>query len=185
MQYLLKGLFGPKSRTKVVGIYHSAADMAAAADKARRLPGMAPSQIRVLGPKDAQNSHSELFGPLLEAPAQQGIFITLLRSHFAFGVAGGVAGLLLFAWLYSIGQPLLESRPLLAFIALVGVGIILGFFLGALISIRANHVKLISRVRSALAANCWALILYPASAEQTTAAKALLAASGAEVLSTR
>lgn len=184
MQYLLKALFGPKSLTKVVGIYHSAADVAAAADKARRMSGMATDQILVLGPKDAQNSHSALFGPSLEAAAQQGFFITLVRAHFATGMAGGVAGLLLFAWLYSLGQPMLESNPLLAFIALVGAGITFGFLLGALISIRPDHVKLIAGVRRALAANCWALILQPANAEQTTAAKDLLAASGAEVLST-
>ena len=183
MEHLLKGLFGEKSLTKVVGLYHSAADATAAADKAQRLPGMTPSQIRVLGPKDARNSRRELFGRSLE-PEQQGIFNTLLRTHLVTGTIGAAIGLLVYAWLFKSGQPMVVSSPLVAFIAIVGFSTTFGLLLAGLISLRPDHVKLITDVRSALADNRWALILHPTNPEQATAARDLLAASGAEVLNT-
>lgn len=183
MEHLFKGLFGEKSLTKVVGLYRNAADAAVAADKAQRLPGMTASQIRILGPKDARNSRRELFGRSLE-PEQQGILKTILRAHLVTGIVGAALGLLLYAWLLKSGQPMVVSTPWLAFLAIVGFSTTFGLLLGGLISLRPDHVKLITDVRSALSDNQWALILHPTNAEQATAARDLLAASGAEVLNT-
>ncbi|NMM75492.1 hypothetical protein [Acidovorax sp. SRB_24] len=184
MEYLLKkGLFGEQSVTKVVGLYSNQSDAQAAAARARALPGMAPGQVRLLGPQDAKVSHRNFFGRSLE-PEQRGIFKTIFRAHAVTGVAGGVLGLLLFLWLYRSGQPMIASSPLLAFIAIVGFAITFGLLLGGLIALRPDHVQLITSVRSALASGRWALVLHPTDADQTQAAKDLLTATSAETLST-
>ncbi len=184
MEYLLKkGLFGEQSVTKVVGLYSDPDNARAAAARAQSLPGMAPGQVRLLGPEDAKVSHRDFFGRSLE-PEQHGIFQTIFRAHAVTGVAGGVLGLLLFAWLYRSGQPMITSSPLLALIAIVGFATTFGLMFGGLIALRPDHVKLITSVRSALARGRWALVLHPTNADQTQAAKDLLTATSAEALST-
>ena len=183
MEHTLKGMFGEQSVTKVVGLFGTQKDAEAVASKARSLPGMLPTQVRLLGPQDAKVSHSEFFGRSLQ-PEQRGIFKTIFRTHAITGLAGGVIGLLLYAWLYTIGQPMVASSPVVAFIAFLNFGIVSGMIVGGLLALRPDHVKLITSVRSALAGNRWALVLHPVNEAQVQAAKALLIASGAETLST-
>ena len=181
MDYLLKGLFGEKSLTKVVGLFADRQQADAAAAGVLNSPGMVPGQARVLGPQDAKMSRRELFGRAME-PEQRGIFKTLFFAHIVTGLAGGIAGLLLFLWLNRSGQPMVASSPLLAFIAFVGFGITFGLLLGGLIAIRPDHVWLINSVRSALQDKRWAVVVHPIDAGQTAAARETLRASGAEVL---
>ena len=181
VEYLLQGLFGEKSLTKVVGLFPDKGKADAAAASVRKAPGMVAGQARVLGPQDANLSRREFFGRTME-PEQRGIFKTLLISHGITGLAGAIAGLLLFAWLYRSGQPMVASSPLLAFIAIVGFAITFGLLLGGLIALRPDHVWLIAAVRSALKESRWAVIVHPLDASQTDAAKGILRDSGAEIL---
>ena len=181
MEYILKGLFGEKSLTKVVGLFADKNQADAAAAGVLRAPGMVAGQARVLGPQDAKLSRRDLFGRTME-PEQRGIFRTLFLTHGITGLVGGVAGLLLFLWLYRSGQPMVASSPLLAFIAIVGFAITFGLLLGGLIAIRPDHVWLITAVRSALKKNRWAVIVHPTDADQTAAVREILRDSGAEVL---
>lgn len=183
MEHTLKGLFGEQSVTKVVGLYGTQNDAEAAAAQARALQGMLPTQVRLLGPQDAKVSHREFFGRTLE-PEQRGIFRTLFKAHAITGGVGAVIGLLLYTWLYSTGQPMVASSPVVAFIVFLNFGTVFGLIVGGLIALRPDHVKLITSVRSALAGNRWALVLHPVNEAQVQAAKALLIASGAETLST-
>ena len=181
MEYLLKGMFGEKSLTKVVGLFPDKNQAEAAAAQVLKAPGMVAGQARVLGPQDATFSHREVFGRTME-PEQRGIFKTLLMTHGITGVAGGVLGVLLFTWFYRTGQPMVASSPLLALIAIAGFATTFGLLLGGLISIRPDHVWLITAVRSALKENRWAVIVHPLDASQTEAAKNMLRQSGAELL---
>ncbi len=183
MEHVLKGMFGEKSVTKVVGLYSTQKEAEAAASRARSLPGLLPTQVRLLGPQDAKVSHSEFFGRSLE-PEQRGIFKTLFRTHAIAGLAGAGLGLLLFVFFYSTGQPMVTSSPVPAFLAMVGFGTAFGLIAGGLLTLRPDHVQLISAVRTALANNRWALVLHPFNAAQVQAARDLLTASGAETLST-
>lgn len=181
MEYVLKGMFGEKSLTKVVGLFIDKTQADAAAADVMKTPGMVAGQTRVLGPQDAKMSHRELFGRSME-PEQHGIFKTMLITHGVTGLAGGVLGVLLFIWFYRNGQPMVVSSPMLAFIAMVGFGMTFGLILGGLLTIRPDHIWLISAVRSALKENRWAVVVHPTDAEQTVAAKETLRQSGAEVL---
>ena len=94
MEHVLKGMFGEKSVTKVVGLYSTQKEAEAAASRARSLPGLLPTQVRLLGPQEAKVSHSELFGRSLE-PEQRGIFKTLFRTHAIADAAADAAGVAL------------------------------------------------------------------------------------------
>jgi hypothetical protein len=183
MQHLLKGLFGEASLTKVAGLFPDRPLADAAAAQVLRAPGMAPAQVRILGPEDARMSRRDIFGRSLE-PEQRGIFRTLFITHGITGVIGAIVGVLLFTGLYRSGQPMVASSPMLAFIAIVGFSTTFGLLLGGLIAIRPDHVWLITAVRSGLKQGKWAVIVHPVDTGQTAAARELLLKSGAEILKT-
>ncbi|MDQ3058839.1 MAG: hypothetical protein M3R45_04860 [Pseudomonadota bacterium] len=181
MEYLLKSLFGEKSLTKVVGLFPTQGQAEAAAQGVLKTPGMVPGQARVLGPQDARISRSELFGRTME-PEQRGIFKTFFTTHAITGMVGAIVGLLLYVWFYRIGQPMVTSSPLVAFIAIVGFSTTFGLLFGGLLTLRPDHVWLINAVRSALKQNRWAVVVHPTDPDQSAAVKEALQQSGAEVL---
>jgi len=181
MEFILKGMFAEKSLTKVVGVFPDKAQADAAAARILKTPGMLLDQARVLGPQDARMSHREIFSRTLE-PEQRGIFKSIFITHGITGLAGGIVGLLLFTWLLRSGQPMVASSPLLAFIAIVGFSITFGLLLGGLLTIRPDHVWLITAVRGALKKNQWAVVVHPLDTDQTEAARQVLDASGGQVL---
>jgi len=146
VEYILKGMFGEKSLTKVVGLFPDKSQADAAVSKVLKAPGMVAGQVRVLGPEDAKMSRREIFGRTME-PEQRGIFKTLFLTHGITGLAGALLGVLLFTWFYRSGQPMVASSPMLAFIAIVGFATTFGLLLGGLIAIRPDHVWLITAVR--------------------------------------
>ena len=92
--------------------------------------------------------------------------------------AGGVVGLLLYAWLLRSGTPLIASSPLLAFIAVVGFCTTFGLLAGGLVTMRPDHVGLITEVREALEQGRWAVVVHPTDTAQTRQARALLQDGG-------
>ena len=181
MEYLLKGMFGEKSLTKVVGVFNDREKAHEAVGRMLKSSRIAPRQLRVLGPQDASMSRSELFGRSME-PEQRGIFKTLLLTHVVAGLTGAVVGLLLFIWLLRSGQPMVASSPLLAGIAIIGFGATFGLLIGGLLALRPDHVWLITAVRSALKKNQWAVVVHPTDTDQTEVAHKLLCDSGGKVL---
>ena len=181
MEYVLKGLFGEKSLTKVVGLFADKKQADAAAFEVQKAPGMAPWQSRVLGPQDSKMSRHNLLARTME-PEQGGIFKTLIMAHSVAGFLGAIVGGLLFFWLYRGGNGMVVASPMMALFPMVGFGAVLGLLLGGLISLRPDHVWLITAVRSALEQNQWALVVHPTDADQTAAVKQALNNSGANIL---
>lgn len=176
-------MFGERSTTKLAGVFGSRSNAEAAMQRLAKLPGFQPGQVRLLGPKDARASHREVFGRRLQ-PEQRGIASTLVRAHVVWGVVGLLIGLALFFWLYSRGQPMVASSPMLAFIAIVGFATTFGLLIGGAVALRPDHVRLISAVRRALREQQWAVVVHPTDAEQAERAKALLQGSANELIST-
>lgn len=176
-------MFGERSTTKLAGVFEDRSNAEAMLGQLARLPGFQAGQLRLLGPDDAKASHREVFGRKLE-PEQRGIVRTLVRSHVVLGLVGLVVGLILFFWLYGSGQPMIVSSPVVAFIAIVGFATTFGLLLGGLVSLRPDHVRLITTVRRALREKRWAVIVHPTDAAQAERAKSLLQGAGAELLST-
>ena len=73
---------------------------------------------------------------------------------------------------------MVTSSPVPAFLAMGGVGTAFGLIAGGLLTLRPDHVQLISAVRTALANNRWALVLHPFNAAQVQSARDLLTARG-------
>jgi hypothetical protein len=180
VEYLLKGLFGEQPLTKVVGLFPGREQAEAAAAKVRTASGLTATQARVLGPPHADLSRRELFGRSMEA-GPRGMFKALLHAHGVTALAGALAGLLLLTWLYRDGQLMVASSPLLAFLAIIGLSIALGFLLGGFVALRPDQVWLVNVVRNALQQERWAVIVHPADARQTAVARQTLQQSGAEV----
>jgi len=183
MDYLLQGLFGERSLTKVAGLFAQQSQAETSMAQMLRIGGLQAGQVRLLGPQDARASRRDLFARSLE-PEPRGIARTFFQSHIVVGAAGAAAGLALFAWFYNAGHPMIVSSPLLAFIALVGFGTTFGMLGGGLLSMRPDHVLLITKVRSALRHNHWAVVAHPTSAEQAARVKEVLQGHSAEVVST-
>lgn len=183
MDYLLQGMFGERSLTKVAEVFNDRSDAQAVAARLQLLPGIAPGQVCLLGPEDAREDHAEHSGRALE-PEQRGIFRTMIRTHVVTVFAGGVLSLLLYAWLLRTEHPLFTSSPLLAFIAVVGFCTTFGLLAGGLVTLRPDHVGLIAGVREALEQGRWAVVVHPTDAEQTRQARELLQDIGARVART-
>ena len=178
MDYLLQGMFGEKSLTKVVALFADQAGAEAMIGRLLRLPGMEPGQVRLLSRQDLRTHRADLFGRKME-PEQGGIFRTAFRAHLVAGFAGFALGLVLYAYLMSTGHPMMTSSPLLAFIAIVGFATTFGLLVGGLVTIRPDHVRVIAKTRSALRAGQWALVVHPTDSHQTQLAQELLEGSGA------
>ncbi|KAF1045000.1 hypothetical protein [Xylophilus sp.] len=183
MDHMLQGMFGEQSLTKVAGLYPQESDALATARRARGLPGMQPGQVRVLGPQDARSWRGEWLGRQME-PEDGGIFQTLIRAHMVAGLAGAVAGMLLYMWLFQNGQPMVIASPFLSLIAIVGFAIAFGLLVGGLVTLRPDHVRLISTVRQGLRAQKWAVVVHALDGHQATLARDVLEDSGGSVVRT-
>lgn len=183
MEPLFKDPSGENPLGKVVGLYTDPRDAQAAARKVRALPGMDASQLRLLGPHDAESAHHGVLGSGLQ-PAQRSLLQTLWQAPIALGVAGASVGALLF-WRFMRSElPLVIDSPWPSALVLIVLGGVFGLLLGSAVSLPADQVQLIDSVHSALAQGGWALVLHPSSTEQASAVKDFLLASGAQVLTT-
>ena len=170
---LKQAFFAESSVTKVAGLFDSSAGAASAA---RRLLGdsnLVASQVKVLGPVDAQSSRDAVLGDALE-PEQDGIWRTLIRAHLTTGAVGLLAGASVFAALMATGNGAVRDSPDYAFVLLCAFGLVFGLVLGGVISLRPDHARVISIVRTALQKGNWAVIAHPVDATQTHDARACL-----------
>ena len=110
MAYLLQGLFGERSLTKVAGLYPQKGQAESSMAAVMRLGSLQPGQVRLLGPHDARAPHREIFSYAME-PEPQGIARTFYQTHLVGGMAGAAAGLALCAWFWRAGQPMIASSP--------------------------------------------------------------------------
>lgn len=182
MAYLLQGLFGQWSLSKVAGVFSQQAQAETAMEALRNEAGLSKTQVRLLCPQDANDSHRELFGRTAQtAPAAARRI--LVHTHLAGGLAGALTGLALFLWLDRASNPLVTNSPSVAFVAIVGFGMTFGLMAAGLVALRPDHIVLISQVRTALKANRWVVIADPVNGEETAKVKRVLEASPGEVRS--
>lgn len=183
MSYLLQGLFGERSLTKVAGLFAQKGQAESTMEQMLVSGGLSAAQVRLLGPQDARMARREMFGRAVE-PESRGIAKTLVLTHVVGGMAGAVAGLALYWWFSRSGHPMIVSSPVVAFIAIVGFASTFGLMAGGLLALRPDHVRLITRVRSALRHNQWAVVAHPIDSEQTARVKQVMEKNAAEVVTT-
>lgn len=110
MAYLLQGLFGERSLTKVAGLYPQKGQAESSMAAVMRLGSLSSRvKVRLLGPHDARAPHREIFSYAME-PEPQGIARTFYQTHLVGGMAGAAAGLALCAW-FSRAAPHDRQQP--------------------------------------------------------------------------
>lgn len=152
---------------KVAAIFADEASAKHAADVVRGATSVSDTQIFVVGPTD---SHP---GWELE-PEDRGIWRTFVRSHLWIGLAGAVAGFLVFILLFLLGIGFVVASPLASVLIATGFGGIFGMMFAGLITLRPDHMPYISIAQSALRKGKYVLAVHARSAEQLQEAKAVL-----------
>src|ERR1017187_5462779 len=173
-------IFGERSLTKVAGIYSTAQGAEDARARVLRGGNWADSQVVLLTPADARTSRRGIMARKME-PESRGIGRTILRAHLFTAVVGLAVGAAAWCLLLYMGNQLIGSSPGLSFVALAFFGTVFGLMLGGLISLRPDHARLITVVRSALRSGQWAAMVHPFDEKQAEEAVELLRAGSQQV----
>ena len=173
-------IFGERSLTKVAGIYATAQGAEDARLRILRGANWADGQVVLLTPADARISRRAVVARKME-PESRGIWRTILRAHLFTAVVGLAIGVGAWCLLWYSGNRLVGGSPGLSFIAFAFFGTVFGLMFGGLISLRPDHARLITVVRSALQSGQWAAVAHPFDAKQAEEAVELLQAGSQQV----
>ncbi|HKK02631.1 MAG TPA: hypothetical protein VKA17_01785 [Gammaproteobacteria bacterium] len=168
-------LSGEKYNHEVAAVFGAGEPAEKAAREVREALELRAVQVEVLHPGD------KALGRSLE-PESRGIFETLVRAHFWLGVAGAMAGFLLYLLLSFTGLPMVTNSPVIAGVVMVGFGAVIGLMLGGLVTLRPDHDPYIFRVRAAVRDGQSAVLVHGASLEQRKAAEDELGRLGGDVI---
>lgn len=171
---LSKGEISPH---KVAAIFADAGQARRVADSLRDTLALPPTHVTVVTPDTRRP------GRRLE-PESRGIWATALKAHAALGVAGFLAGLLIFWVLWQMDLPLIVSNPLPAVGAIVFFSTMSGMMLGGLVTLRPDHDVYIMKVLDACRDGRSAAIVHARTADELEAARTALGEAGGEVVAT-
>lgn len=160
-------LFGERATTKIAAIFDTRGEACAVADRIRAEANLSLTQVHLIGPDDGD------FSKRLE-PETAGVARTLVRSHLILGLAGFVAGLLIWAGLYAAGVPTIVSTPVLSAVAILFFSTSAGGLLAGLVSIRPDHQRVAERIDEARQAGKWTVVVHPRSPAQCDAVTHML-----------
>lgn len=166
-------IFGERSLTKVAGIYATALSAEDARARLLRSGKWADGQVVLLTPADGKMSRRAIMARKME-PESRGIFRTILRAHLFTALVGFAVGVGAWWLLWQTGNQLIGSSPRLSFLALAFFGTVFGLMVGGLISLRPDHARVITIVRSALRSGQWAAVAHPLDAQQADDAVQML-----------
>lgn len=170
-------LFGERATTKIAGVFESESAAHAAADSLKSTVGLQSTQVLLVDPQEKD------YAKKLE-PEPQGIARTAMRAHIMLGLAGFVAGILVWSGLYAADLPAILSSPGLSAMAVIFLCTIAGLLLGGLVTSRPDHQVVIHRVRKAAEEGHWSLIVHPRTARECDAVMVELTALRADVVRT-
>lgn len=163
-------LFGEKATTKLAGFFDSQQELETVSSEIRRLAGLQNPQLWVVRPHDSDYAHK------LE-PETQGVVRTALRAHIWLGLAGLVAGAILWLVLYFMGIAAVVSSPYYSAAVIIAFSAVGGLLLGGLVTSRPDHQVVIQAVDTATKAGRWSLVMHPRNEAQCEAAEAVLNAA--------
>ena len=129
---------GELSNSKIAAVFPQEVTARQAALSVAQALSLTQAQVQVITPAEPHP------GRKLE-PESRGIWRTIVVAHVRLGIAGAVAGLLLFAALYATGLAFIVNSPVAAALALVFFCTIGGLFLGGLVSLRPDHDRYVAR----------------------------------------
>jgi hypothetical protein len=168
---------GEISTHKAAALFDSPATARAVAEQVRGATGLPASQVLIV---DAATRRP---GRALE-PESRGIFELLLRAHLALGIAGFVAGLVLFWILYRMGVGFVVHAALPAAGAILFFCTLGGLMLGGLATLRPDHDPYILSVLDACRDGRAAVVVHGRTAAERDGAVEVLRAAGGDVVPT-
>lgn len=168
---------GELSNSKVAAVFPNESAARNAALGVATALSLGSAQVQVITPAEPHP------GRKLE-PESRGIWQTIVVAHIRLGIAGAVAGVLIFAVLYAMDIPFIVNSAVAAALVLLGFGAVAGLMLGGLVSLRPDHDRYVEATRDAMAAGNTTVVVHAFSTEQRSQAADYLRAQGGEVTST-
>jgi hypothetical protein len=168
---------GEVSNSKLAAVFADESAARAAATAVIAETSLQPTQVKVITPGEPHP------GIKME-PEGGGIWRTIIKAHLRLGVAGLVAGALLFVLLRWLNVPAVVQSPWAAGMAMTVFGAVGGLFLGGLVSLRPDHDRYILATRDAIAQGRTTVVVHALSEAQLSQANEVLAARGAEITRT-
>ena len=170
-------LTGEVSNSKVAGVFASQSEARRVAAVMAAALSLDDAQVQVITPGEPHP------GRKLE-PEPRGIWRTIVVAHLKLGIAGGVAGLLVFVALLAAGVPFVASSPIATALVLLFFGTVAGLLLGGLVALRPDHDRYVLAARDAMAEGNTTVVVHAFSAGQREQAAEFLRGQGGEVTST-
>lgn len=169
-----QNLFREKATTKVAAIFDTEVAASTTAARVKDAAGLQATQVLLIEP------YEKNYAKKLE-PEMQGVARTAVRAHLVLGLAGLVAGALIWIALYSAEVEAIRTTPGLSALAFLFFGAIAGMLLGGLVTARPDHQLVVQRVQTATGEGRWSLVIHPRDATQCDAVIATLADTDADV----
>ena len=174
---LLSSLTGERSTSKVAVIVAGEASARSIADGLRRGLRLADGQVVVVTPETRR------VGRALE-PESRGVFHTILIAHYKLGIAGLLAGILLFSVLHGLGVEAVTRSPGLAIAVIASFGMMFGLMAGGLVALRPDHDPYVQGVLAALQEGQCAVVVHALNEAERERAVEWLSRSGQDVIGT-
>ena len=174
-------IFGERSLTKIAGVFASKSLAESVVVRLKQAASLDDPQVYLVGPQDGAAVGSAAFSRKLE-PEQAGIWRTLIRAHVVFGVAGVIAGALLYLVFRAADNVAVESTPGMSLAVMLFFGGIGGLLVGGLMTARPDHYRVISAVRRAVRRGRWAVVIHPITQRQIDVAMRELRARSVRVV---
>lgn len=144
---------------KIAAVFDSATEAENTALALREQTSLASEQVIVVSPDDPASARA------LE-PESQGIWRTLVRSHVGLGIAGAVAGFILFLVLYSADVAFITLNLVVSVIVLTVFGAVGGLLLAGMVTLRPDHMPYLVMAQSALRKGKYVVTVHASSTEQ-------------------
>ena len=171
-------LTGEQYPHKIAAIFDGESVMRDAAERLSNRHGLDDKQIVALSPDDRDHLGRALL------PDAAGIRSTIVRAHVWLGLAGFVAGLLLFAVLRALDVRAVVDNPVLSVSVLALVFTLAGLLVGGAVSVRPDQAPYIHAARTALEEGRHVLVVHGRTPDEARASRKDLESAGARVVGT-
>lgn len=134
---------GESADHKVAAIFSNETEAHRAVEALSKKTGLDHAQIKLVSPGDTHQDRQ------IE-PESGGIWHTMIRAHAKLGVAGAVAGAILFVVLFAFGIEFIRQSAVMAAVVIVAFGGVFGLMAGGLVTLRPDHARYAQAAQSAL-----------------------------------
>lgn len=150
---------GESADHKLAAVFSSETEAHRAVEALSRKTGLDDAQIKLVSPGDTHQERQ------IE-PESGGIWRTMIRAHIWLGLAGAVAGAVLFFALYILGIEFIRQSALTAGILLTVIGGAIGLMAGGLVTLRPDHARYAQAAQSALEKGQYVLTVHAHSSDE-------------------